>query len=73
MKQRVGESEDKAQDDSRIYEQTHMNQQIDDPLVAIRQMRLEQLAVCHIKSHDEMQAMREQHLKKEGEQAVEED
>ena len=47
-------------DDSLAYAQAQeASEQADDPLAAIKELRLGQLAVCRLKSEDEMQAMRE--------------
>lgn len=46
-------------DDSIAYEQAQAKAQTDDPLVAIKSMRLEQLAVCRLKAEKEVQAMRD--------------
>lgn len=51
-------------DDSLAYAQAQAQAQetgvqADDPLAAIRELRLGQLAVCRLKSEEEMQAMRE--------------
>lgn len=45
----------------------------DDPLTAIKQMRLEQLAVCRLKSDEEMQAMREVLQSRESETALDDE
>lgn len=47
-----------SSDDSLVYEQTPVGVQMDDPLAAIKAMRLEQLAMCRLKTAQEMQAMR---------------
>lgn len=48
-------------DDSLAYEQAQAGLQIDDdPLAAIKALRLGQLAVCKLKSEQEMQAMRDE-------------
>lgn len=41
------------------YEQTQARIPVEDPLSAIKAMRLDQLAVCRLKSEQEMQAMRD--------------
>lgn len=47
-------------DDSLAYEQAQEAAvQVDDPLAAIKALRLGQLAVCRLKSEEEMQAMRD--------------
>ena len=47
-------------DDSLAYAQAQeAAEQADDPLAAIKELRLGQLAVCRLKSEEEMQAMRE--------------
>lgn len=46
-------------DDSLAYEHAQVGMPTDDPLAAIKQMRLEQLAVCRLKTEEEMQAMRD--------------
>lgn len=54
------ESADEFIDDSLEYEKAQAEMQSDDdPLAAIKAMRLEQLAVCRLKSEQEMQAMRD--------------
>ncbi len=45
-------------DDSLAYEQAQAGMPAEDPLAAIKTMRLEQLAVCRLKTAEEMQAMR---------------
>lgn len=46
-------------DDSLAYAQAQeAAEQADDPLAAIKELRLGQLAVCRLKSEEEMQAMR---------------
>ncbi len=45
-------------DDSLAYEHAQVGVDRDDPLAAIKRIRLEQLAVCRLKSEEEMQAMR---------------
>ncbi len=45
-------------DDILLYEQAQTRIPVEDPLSAIKTMRLEQLAVCRLKSEQEMQAMR---------------
>lgn len=50
----------KPDDDSLAYEKAQQGcMQTDDPLAAIKDLRLEQLAVCKLRSEKEMQAMRE--------------
>ncbi len=47
-------------DDSLAYAQAQeAAEQADDPLAAIKELRLGQLAVCRLKSAEEMQAMRD--------------
>lgn len=50
---------DQLDDDSLAYAQAQTGVQAEDPLVAIKNMRLEQLAQCRLKSAEEMQTMRE--------------
>jgi len=50
-------------DDSLAYEQSQSAMQANDPLAAIKALRLGQLAVCRLKSEQEMQRMRDE-LKK---------
>ncbi|HAB91908.1 MAG TPA: hypothetical protein GX732_10980 [Pseudomonas sp.] len=45
-------------DDILPYEQAQAHIPVEDPLSAIKTMRLEQLAVCRLKSEQEIQAMR---------------
>ena len=45
-------------DDILQYEQAQTRIPVEDPLSAIKTMRLEQLVVCRLKSEQEMQAMR---------------
>ena len=48
-------------DDSLNYAQAQQaGEQPDDPLAVIKELRLRQLAVCRLKSEDEMQAMRDE-------------
>lgn len=47
-------------DDSRAYAQAQAGFPVDDPLAAIKALRLEQLAVCRLKSEKEMQTMRDE-------------
>ena len=48
-------------DDSLAYAQAQeAAEQADDPLAAIKELRLGQLAVCRLKSEEEMQAMRDE-------------
>ncbi len=56
---REDEQDEALSDDSLAYERAQVNVQAEDPLAAIKQMRLEQLAMCRLKSDEEMQAMRE--------------
>lgn len=50
----------KRSDDSAAYEQAqHSGGQAENPLAAIKALRLEQLAVCRFKTAQEMQAMRD--------------
>lgn len=46
-------------DDSLEYEKAQGGLQADDPLAAIKALRLEQLAVCRLKTAQEMQRMRD--------------
>lgn len=46
-------------DDSLAYAQAQAGGAAEDPLATVKQMRLEQLAVCRLKSKEEMQAMRD--------------
>lgn len=46
-------------DDSPDYEKAQGSLQADDPLAAIKALRLEQLAVCRLKTAQEMQRMRD--------------
>ncbi|GGQ28311.1 hypothetical protein [Shewanella litoralis] len=48
---------DENVDDSAAYEMSQRGSQIDDPLEAIKAMRLDQLSVCRLKTEQEMQAM----------------
>ncbi|GGP49276.1 hypothetical protein GCM10009347_15430 [Shewanella algicola] len=48
---------DENVDDSAAYEMSQRGSQIDDPLEAIKAMRLGQLSVCRLKTEHEMQAM----------------
>ncbi|HZJ95604.1 MAG TPA: hypothetical protein VFD11_08645 [Thiopseudomonas sp.] len=48
---------DEQADDSLAYEHAQKGKQGDDPLTAIKNMRLQQLAVCRSKSQEEMRAM----------------
>lgn len=45
-------------DDSAIYALSQQSKPLDDPLEAIKSMRLEQLAVCKLKAEKEMQTMK---------------
>ena len=50
-------------DDSLAYAQVQAQEAgvpVDDPLAAVKALRLGQLAVCRLKSEEEMQAMRDQ-------------
>ncbi len=58
-KQNEDEQPNQLLDDSLAYAQAHAGTQKDDPLAAIKSMRLEQLAQCRLKSAEEMRAMRE--------------
>lgn len=54
------DEQDKAlTDDSLAYEDAQVGMPTDDPLVAIKNMRLQQLAVCRLKSEAEMHVMRD--------------
>ncbi len=44
-------------DESLAYEQAQAGLPADDPLAAIKALRLSQLAVCRLKSEQEMQVM----------------
>lgn len=55
---RADEQDEALSDDSLAYEHAQVGVDRDDPLAAIKYMRLEQLAVCRLKSEEEMQAMR---------------
>lgn len=46
-------------DDLRAYERAQNSEPAEDPLAAVKNMRLQQLAVCRLKSAEEMQAMRD--------------
>ena len=58
-KQNEDDQPNQLLDDSLAYAQAHAGAQKDDPFAAIKNMRLEQLAQCRLKSAEEMQAMRE--------------
>lgn len=45
-------------DDSAKYALSQQSKPLDDPLEAIKSMRLEQLAVCKLKAEKEMQTMK---------------
>ncbi|HHX33942.1 MAG TPA: hypothetical protein GX719_01540 [Gammaproteobacteria bacterium] len=49
-----------SEDERLAYEKAQSAVQPDDPLAAIKAMRLSQLAVCRLQSEKEMQAMRDQ-------------
>lgn len=51
------DNDDIPTDDSIDYDISLRGHQIEDPLAAIKIMRLEQLAVCRLKASKEMQAM----------------
>lgn len=54
-------AEEMLTDDSLAYAQAQeAAEQADDPLAAIKELRLGQLAVCRLKSEEEMQAMRDE-------------
>ena len=58
-------------DDSAAYEQAQtQGLQADDPLAAIKALRLGQLAGCRLKSEDEMQAMRDELESRETDEAA---
>ncbi len=46
-------------DDLSAYERAQSSAPAEDPLVAVKNMRLAQLAVCRLKSTEEMQRMRD--------------
>ena len=51
----------KNNDDKRFeYTMSQQDKSLDDPLAAIKSMRLEQLAVCRLKTEKEMQAMKQE-------------
>lgn len=64
---------DKTQDDSLAYAQAQNKERGDDPLDAIKQIRLEQLAVCRLKSAKELQARTEQPQNAENEKTAADD
>lgn len=53
-------------DDSVAYDDVQRDKPIDDPLAAIKTMRLEQLAVCRLKAEKEMQSMADKAKKSKG-------
>lgn len=55
-------------DDSLAYLQAQAAEETVDPLTAIKNMRLEQLALCRLKSQEEMRAMRQSSQAAETEQ-----
>ncbi|MCK9466160.1 MAG: hypothetical protein M0Q29_09765 [Thiopseudomonas sp.] len=57
---------DEFTDDSLAYDKAQAGVQTDDPLAAIKNMRLEQLAVCRLKTEEEMQAMRDASVRSAG-------
>ena len=58
-------------DDSLAYAQAQQTgEQADDPLAAIKALRLGQLAVCRLKAEDEMQAMRDELESRETDEAA---
>ena len=60
MSDKERKSVQKRSDDSAAYEQAqHSGVQAEDPLAAFKALRLEQLAVCRLKTAQEMQAMRD--------------
>jgi hypothetical protein len=59
----------KNNDDKRFeYTMSQQDKPLDDPLAAIKSMRLEQLAVCRLKTEKEMQGMKQELLSNEVEQ-----
>ncbi|AZG34395.1 MULTISPECIES: hypothetical protein [Shewanella] len=50
-------NDDNPVDNSFEYAMSQRGNPVDDPLAAIKTMRLEQLAVCRLKAVKEMQAM----------------
>lgn len=60
---------DEQSDDSLAYLQAQAAEEaVDDPLAAIKNMRLEQLALCRLKSQEEMRAIRQSSQAAETEQ-----
>ncbi|WNO59414.1 hypothetical protein [Rheinheimera sp. MMS21-TC3] len=49
---------EKQTDDSLAYENSQTELKAADPLATIKDMRLQQLAVCRLKTAEELQAMR---------------
>lgn len=56
-------------DDSLDYEKAQGGLQTDNPLAAIKALRLEQLAVCRLKTAQDMQNMRDKAQSNKGDQA----
>ena len=66
------EQTEKLTDDSLAYAQAQeASEQADDPLAAIKELRLGQLAVCRLKSEEEMQTMRDKLQAQQGDTANE--
>lgn len=59
----------KPVDDSLDYEKVQGGLHTDDPLAAIKALRLEQLTVCHLKTAQDMQNMRDKAQSNKGDQA----
>ncbi|MBU2966360.1 hypothetical protein Q4508_14665 [Amphritea sp. 2_MG-2023] len=57
---------DHPANDSFSYDDEQRQKPVDDPLAAIKKMRLEQLAVCRLKTEKELQAMQDKANKGEG-------
>ena len=53
----VDDNMDEIVDDSVAYDMSQRGRQSEDPLEAIKAMRLGQLAVCRLKTEQEMQAI----------------
>lgn len=56
MSNKVSRTDEQA-DDSLEYAHAQEKRTSDDPLAAIKDMRLQQLAACRVKAAEEMQAM----------------
>lgn len=69
-KRTTNEHLDETEGDSLAYAQAQTKKQSDNPLDAIKNMRLEQLAVCRLKSAEELQARAEQPQNVENEKSV---